>query len=62
MLHISWLVCGKQTYYGKLKFSIRQPKIFVGVRDQSLLMPGRGPEEILRGHQKFLSSEGGVRK
>jgi hypothetical protein len=32
------------------------------VRDQSLLMPGRGPEEILRGHQKFLSSEGGVRK
>jgi hypothetical protein len=29
------------------------------IRDQSLLMPGRGPEEILRGHQKFLTSEGG---
>jgi hypothetical protein len=26
------LCCGKQTYYGKLKFSIRQPKIFIGVR------------------------------
>jgi hypothetical protein len=22
-------------------------------------MPGRGPEEILRGHKKFLTSEGG---
>ena len=32
------------------------------VRDQSLLMPGRGPEEILRGHKKFLTSEGGARK
>jgi hypothetical protein len=25
-------------------------------------MPGRGHEEILRGHKKFLTSEGGARK
>ena len=29
------------------------------LRDQSLLMPGRGPEEIVRGHKKVLTSEGG---
>jgi hypothetical protein len=32
------------------------------LRDQSLLMLGRGLEEILRGHKKFLTSEGGARK
>ena len=32
------------------------------LRDQSLLMPCRGPEEIYRGHKKFLTSEGGARK
>jgi hypothetical protein len=32
------------------------------LRDQSLLMPGRGPEGILRDHKKFLTSEGGARK
>jgi hypothetical protein len=25
-------------------------------------MPGKGPEGILRGHKKFLTSEGGARK
>jgi hypothetical protein len=25
-------------------------------------MPGRGPEEIWRGHKKFLTSEGEARK
>jgi hypothetical protein len=37
-------------------------KIKTTLRDQSLLMPGRGPEEIYRGHKKFLTSEGGARK
>jgi hypothetical protein len=32
------------------------------IRDQSLLMPSRGPEEILRGHKIFLTSEGGGAK
>jgi hypothetical protein len=50
---ISWQMLSSMLYYRSLGNMIR---------DQSLLMPGRGPEEILRGHQKFLSCEGGVRK
>ena len=32
------------------------------LRDQSLLMPGRGPEDISRGHEKFLGIKGRVEK
>ncbi len=32
------------------------------IRDQSLLMPGRGPEDIQRGYEKFSEVKGGARK
>jgi hypothetical protein len=48
--------------YKMCAVKVRSAKLRNYLRDQSLLMPGRGPEEILRGHKKILTSEGGARK